>query len=157
MLHIYIRHRAACQRCWCDQWALSWQLGSLIGLAAWLWPPGLQLSYLFIGSPSPPVPELMATPSGSVFASKFLSLKKCLWSAIWCPKCSKVTPKASKLEPWAVIFITFFCKKPTLHPTAYLLCFKHILGVVGPPVLKKNLLQTCVGSRSQKKTVTCSL
>ena len=50
---LYIRHRAACQRCWCDQWALSWQLGSLIGLAAWPRPPGLQLSYLFIGTPPP--------------------------------------------------------------------------------------------------------
>ena len=51
----------------------------------------------------------------------------------------------------------FFCKKPTLHPTAYLLCFRHILEVLGSPVLKKFLLKMCVGSRSSKKAVTLSL
>ena len=51
----------------------------------------------------------------------------------------------------------FFCKKPTLHPTAYLLCFRHILEVLGSPVLRKFLLEMCVGSRSPKKAVTLSL
>ena len=51
----------------------------------------------------------------------------------------------------------FFCKKPTLHPTAYLLCFRHILGVLGSPVLQKFLLEMCVGSRPPKKAVTLSL
>ena len=87
----------------------------------------------------------------------FNSPKKWRWGAIWCPKCSKVTPKASKMEPWTVILMTFFCKKPTLHPTAYLLCFRHILGVLGSPVWKKILLEMCVGSRSPKKAVTLSL
>ena len=54
-------------------------------------------------------------------------------------------------------FDDFFCKKPTLHPTAYLLCFRHILEVLGSPVLKKFLLKMCVGSRSPKKAVTLSL
>ena len=51
----------------------------------------------------------------------------------------------------------FFCKKPTLHPTAYLLCFRYILEVLGLPVLKKFLVEMCVGSRSPKKAVTLSL
>ena len=51
----------------------------------------------------------------------------------------------------------FFCKKPTLHPTAYLLCFRNILEVLGSPVLRKFLLEMCVGSRSPKKAVTLSL
>ena len=51
----------------------------------------------------------------------------------------------------------FFCKKPTLHPTAYLLCFRHILEVLGSPVLRKFLLEMCVGSRSPKKAVILSL
>ena len=72
------------------------------------------------------------------------------------PKCPKVTPKASQLEPRAAIFVTVFCKKATLHPTAYLLCFRHILEVLGSPVLKKFLLKMCVGSRSSKKVVTLS-
>ena len=51
----------------------------------------------------------------------------------------------------------FFCKKPTLHPTAYLLCFRHILEVLASPVLRKFLLEMCVGSRSPKKAITLSL
>ena len=51
----------------------------------------------------------------------------------------------------------FLCKKPTMHPTAYLLCFRHILEVLGSPVLRKYLLEMCVGSRPPKKTVTLSL
>ena len=54
-------------------------------------------------------------------------------------------------------FDDLFCKKPTLHPTAYLQCFRHILGVLGSPVLKKFLLEMRVGSRSPKKAVTLSL
>ena len=61
------------------------------------------------------------------------------------------------MEPWAPLLMTFFCKKPTLHPTAYLLCFGHILEVLGSPVLKKFLLKMCVGSRSPQKAVTFSL
>ena len=45
-----------------------------------------------------------------------------------------------------------FYKKPTLHPTAYLLCFlTHFKGVLDSPVLKKFLLKMCVGSRSPQK------
>ena len=69
----------------------------------------------------------------------------------------KVSPKASKMVLRAPILKTFFCKKTTLHPTAYLLCFRHILRVLGSPVLKKFLLEMCVGSRSPKKAVTLSL
>ena len=37
-MYYYIRHRAACQHCWCDQWHFpgSWEEArSLIGLEAW--------------------------------------------------------------------------------------------------------------------------
>ena len=88
--------------------------------------------------------------------ARFLS-KNGPWDAIWCSKCSTVTPKASKMEPWAVILITFFWEKPTLHPTAYLLCFRHILQVLGLPVLMQFLVEMCLGSRSPKKAVTLSL
>ena len=61
------------------------------------------------------------------------------------------------MEPMAIILMTFFCKKPTLHPTAYLLCFRHILETLGSPVWAKFQLKMCVGSRSPQKAVTLSL
>ena len=48
--------------------------------------------------------------------------KNGLWNAIWCPKCSKVTPKASKMEPWAVILITFFFCKKRFYIRLHILC-----------------------------------
>ena len=107
---LYIRHRAACQRCWCDQWALSRQLGSLTGLEAPTRPPGLQLNYLFIGSP-PPARKFLSVFCPLPFLHQNFNLSKNgLWGAIWCPKCPKVSPKASQMEPWPVILMTFFAK-----------------------------------------------
>ena len=73
------------------------------------------------------------------------------------PKVLQSDPKGLQNGALGSHFENFFCKKPTLHPTAYLLCFRHILGVLGSPVLKKFLLEMCVGSRSPKKAVTLSL
>ena len=67
------------------------------------------------------------------------------------PKVLQSVPRGLQNGALAGHFDDFFCKKPTLHPTAYLLCFRHILEVLGPPVLKKFLLEMCVGSRSPKK------
>ena len=113
-----------------------------------------------VGGPTenrPPSPLLGVLAARPFSHQNFHLPKKRHWSNIWCLKCSKVTPKASKMEPWPVILTTFFCKKPTLHPTAYLLCFRHILGVLGSPVWQKFLLEMCVSSRSPKKAVTLSL
>ena len=73
------------------------------------------------------------------------------------PKVLQSDPKGLQNGALGGHFGNFFCKKPTLHPTAYLLCFRHILEVLGSPVLKKFLLKMCVGSRSPKKAVTFSL
>ena len=73
------------------------------------------------------------------------------------PKVLPSDPKGLQNGALGGHFDDFFGKKPTLHPTAYLLCFRHILEVLGSPVLKKFLLKMCVGSRSPKKAVTFSL
>ena len=73
------------------------------------------------------------------------------------PKVLQSDPKGLQNGALGGHFDYFFCKKPTLHPTAYLLCFRHILEVLGPPVLKKFLVEMCVGSRSPTKAVTLSL
>ena len=73
------------------------------------------------------------------------------------PKVPQSDPKGLQNGALGAPFGYFFCKKPTLHPTAYLLCFRHILEVLGSPVLRKYLLKMCVGSRSPKKAVTLSL
>ena len=68
-----------------------------------------------------------------------------------------MTPKGLQNGALAGHFDDFFCKKPTLHPTAYLQCFEHILGIPGSPVLKKFLMKMCVGFRSPKKGAPLSL
>ena len=73
------------------------------------------------------------------------------------PKVLQSDPKGLQNGALDDHFDYFFYKKPTLHPTAYLLCFRHILEVLGSPVLRKFLLEMCVGSRSPKKAVTLSL
>ena len=73
------------------------------------------------------------------------------------PKVLQSDPKGLQNGALGAPFDDFFCNKPTLHPTAYLLCFRHILQVLGPPVLKKFILDMCVGSRSPPKAVTLSL
>ena len=77
--------------------------------------------------------------------------KNGLWDAIWCPKCSKVRPKGLPNGAPGAHFASFFCKKPSLHPTAYLLCFRHISGVLGCPFGKKPQQKMCVDYRSPKK------
>ena len=66
-------------------------------------------------------------------------------------------PKGLQNGALGTPFDDLFCKKPTLHPTAYLLCFGHILEVLGSPVLKTFLMKMCVGSRSPKQAVTLPL
>ena len=66
----------------------------------------------------------------------------------------KVTPKGLLNGAPGAHFDDFLCKKPTLHATAYLLCFRHILQVLGSPVLTKFLLKMCVAFRSPKKAAT---
>ena len=95
--------------------------------------------------------------SVAVFASKFQPLKKTPLECHLVAKVLQSDPKGLQNGALAGHFDDFFCKKPTLHPTAYLLCFRHILEVLGSPVLKKFLLKMCVGSRSPKKAVTFSL
>ena len=73
------------------------------------------------------------------------------------PKVSQSDPKGLPNGAPGARFDYFFCKKPTLHPTAYLVCFRYILRVLGSPVLKKFIVEMCVGSRSPKKAVTLSL
>ena len=73
------------------------------------------------------------------------------------PKVLQSDPKGLQNGALGGHFGDFFGKKPTLHPTAYLLCFRHILEVLGSPVLRKFLLEMCVGSRSPKKAVILSL
>ena len=81
--------------------------------------------------PSPPQlgnsVQLRPTPSKlrpSPFLHQIFNLaKNGLWDAIWCPGSSRVTPKASKTELWAVILMTFFAKSR--------LCFRlHIYYVL---------------------------
>ena len=67
------------------------------------------------------------------------------------PKVVQSDPKGLQNGALAGHFDDFFCKKPTLHPTAYLVCFKHILKVLGSPVSKTFLLEMSVGCRSPKK------
>jgi len=73
------------------------------------------------------------------------------------PKVSQSVPKGLQKGAPGARFDYFFCKKPTLHSTAYLLCFRCILGVLGSPVLKKFLVVMCVGSRSPNTAVNLSL
>ena len=138
----------------------AWRLR---GLEAWSRPPGLQLSYLFIGSRPPPNlktdSENIKTDSEPVFSSKFQPLKKWPLGCHLVPKVPQSDPKGLQNGALRSPFDYFFCKKPTLHPTAYLLCFRHILEVLGPPVFTKLLVETCVGSRSPKKSrhfIICS-
>ena len=93
-----------------------------------------------------------------VFASNFFSFQaNGLWGAIWWPKCSAVTPKGLQNRAPGAHFDDLFCKKPTLHRNAYLLCFRHILRVFGSPISTKFLLKMCVPSRSPKKAATFAL
>ena len=73
------------------------------------------------------------------------------------PKVLRSDPKGLQNGALDGHFDNFFCKKPTLHLTAYLLCFRHILEVLGSQVLSKFQLKMCVGSRSPPKAVTLSL
>ena len=73
------------------------------------------------------------------------------------PKVLQSDPKGLQNGALDGHFDNFFCKKPTLHLTAYLLCFRHILETLGSPVLPKFQLKMCVGSRSPQKAVTLSL
>ena len=89
--------------------------------------------------------------------SKFELPKKMALGCHLVPKVLQSDPKGLQNGALDDHFDYFFYKKPTLHPTAYLLCFRHILGVLGSPVWQKFLLEMCVSSRSPKKAVTLSL
>ena len=67
------------------------------------------------------------------------------------PKVLQSDPKGIQNGALDGHFDDRFCKKPTLHLTAYLLCFNHILRVLGSSVLKKVLLKMFGGSTSPKK------
>ena len=73
------------------------------------------------------------------------------------PKVPKSDPKGLQNGALGAPFDDFFCKKPTLHPTAYLLCVGHILEVPGSPVLRTFLMKMCVGSRSPQKAFSLPL
>ena len=89
--------------------------------------------------------------------SNFQLPKKMALGCHLVPKVLQSDPKGLQNGALDGHFDDLICKKPTLHPTAYLLCFRHILGVLGSPVWQKFLLEMCVGSRSPKKAVTLSL
>ena len=70
-----------------------------------LWPQGLP-AIRFIGTP-----PLLANSVEGRFCIKISTPQKNRhWGDICGLKCSKVTPKASKMEPWPVILTTFFAK-----------------------------------------------
>ena len=102
-------------------------------------------------------PPYIQTESKPVFSSKFQPLKKWPLGCPLVPKVLQSDPKGLQNGALDGHFDNFFCKKPTLHLTAYLLCFRHILEVLGSQVLAKFQLKMCVGSRSPPKAVTLSL
>ena len=87
--------------------------------------------------------------------SNFQLPKKMALGCHLVPKVLQSDPKGLQNGALDGHFDDLICKKPTLHPTAYLLCFRHILGVLGSPVWQKFLLEMCVGFRSPKKLSLC--
>ena len=124
-----------------------------------LWPQGLPAFKVYRAPPPSSYPLLpaLATPLKTRFCIKISASPKMPLRCHLVPKVLQSDPKGLQNGALGGHLGDFFCKKPTLHPTAYLLCFRHILEVLGSPVLRKYLLGMCVGSRSPKKAVIFSL